>query len=41
LFIVPALDLICVSTAGHYTEPMQNWLPLVIFNRYVLSAAGG
>jgi len=38
LFVVPALDLICVVTAGHYTEAMQNWVPLVIFNRYVLPA---
>jgi len=38
LFIVPALDLICVVTAGHYADAMQNWVPLVIFNRYVLSA---
>jgi CubicO group peptidase (beta-lactamase class C family) len=38
LFVVPSLDLICVVTAGHYTDPMQNWVPLVIFNRYVLPA---
>jgi CubicO group peptidase (beta-lactamase class C family) len=38
LFVVPAFDLICVITAGHYTEAMQNWVPLVIFNRYVLPA---
>ena len=38
LFIVPALDLICVVTAGHYTDAMQNWLPLLILNRYVLPA---
>jgi CubicO group peptidase (beta-lactamase class C family) len=38
LFIVPALDLICVVTAGHYTDAIQNWLPLLIFNRDVLPA---
>jgi len=38
LFIVPALDLICVITAGHYTDAMQNWLPLLLFNRDILSA---
>ena len=41
LFIVPALDLISVVTAGHYTDTMQNWLPLSIFNRYVLPAIAG
>jgi CubicO group peptidase (beta-lactamase class C family) len=40
LFIVPTLDLICVITAGHYNQPMQNWLPNVIFNRYVLAGIG-
>jgi CubicO group peptidase (beta-lactamase class C family) len=38
LFIVPTLDLLCVLTAGHYADAMQYWLPLLIFNRYVLSA---
>ena len=38
LFIVPALDLVCVVTAGHYTDAMQNWLPLLLLNRDVLPA---
>jgi CubicO group peptidase (beta-lactamase class C family) len=38
LFVVPALDLICVVTAGHYTDSIQNWLPLLLFNRDVLPA---
>jgi CubicO group peptidase (beta-lactamase class C family) len=38
LFVVPALDLICVMTAGHYTDAIQNWLPLLLFNRDVLQA---
>ena len=38
LFIVPTLDLVCVVTAGHYTDGMQNWLPLLILNRDVLPA---
>jgi CubicO group peptidase (beta-lactamase class C family) len=37
-FVVPALELAAVVTAGHYGEPMQLWLPLVLFNRYVLRA---
>jgi CubicO group peptidase (beta-lactamase class C family) len=38
LFVVPALELAAAVTAGHYGEPMQLWLPLVLFNRYVLRA---
>lgn len=38
LFVVPALDLVCLVTAGHYTDAMQNWLPLLIFNRDILPA---
>jgi CubicO group peptidase (beta-lactamase class C family) len=40
LFVVPALDLVCLVMAGHYTDAMQNWLPLLIFNRDVLPAVG-
>ena len=38
LFIVPDLDLVCVVTAGHYADAMQNWLPLLLLNRDVLPA---
>jgi CubicO group peptidase (beta-lactamase class C family) len=38
IFIVPGLDLVAVITAGHYASPTQVWLPLLIFNRYVLGA---
>ena len=41
IFIVPALDLVVVVTAGMYANPIQAWLPLVIFNRYVLAAIAG
>jgi CubicO group peptidase (beta-lactamase class C family) len=40
LFVVPPLDLVAVITAGHYSDPtIEVWLPLLIFNRYILSAA--
>jgi CubicO group peptidase (beta-lactamase class C family) len=39
LFIVPALELVAVITADHYSDPMEVWLPLLIFNRYLLPAA--
>ena len=38
LFVVPALSLVAVITAGHYADPMQSWLPLVVLNRHVLGA---
>lgn len=38
LFIVPSLDLVCAMTAGHYNQPIQGWLPLVLLNRHVLEA---
>jgi CubicO group peptidase (beta-lactamase class C family) len=38
MFVVPTLDLVCVVTAGHYTDAMQNWLPLLLLNRDVLPA---
>jgi len=36
LYVVPALDLVAVTTMGHYGDPMQGWLPLVILNRFLL-----
>jgi CubicO group peptidase (beta-lactamase class C family) len=39
IFIVPALDLVTVVTAGLYTDNLQASVPLVVLNRYVLSAA--
>lgn len=38
IVVVPELDLVVVITAGLYGNPMQAWLPLLIFNRYVLAA---
>src|SRR4029077_12598920 len=38
LFVIPALDLLVVVTAGLYCDPMQGWLPLVILLRFLLSA---
>ena len=39
LFIVPALDLVVVTTTGLYNSPMQRWVPWDIFRRYVMNAA--
>ena len=38
VFVVPALDLVVVITAGLYTSPMQRWVPWEIFRRYVVVA---
>lgn len=38
IIVVPELDLVVAITAGLYASPMQAWLPLLIFNRYVLGA---
>ena len=38
LFVVPALDLVVVITAGLYASPMQRWVPWTIFRRYVVDA---
>ena len=41
IIIAPELDLVTAITAGLYGSPMQGAvLPLTIFNRYVLTAAG-
>jgi CubicO group peptidase (beta-lactamase class C family) len=36
MYVVPSLGLVVVVTAGHYSDGMQAWVPLVILNRYVL-----
>lgn len=38
IFVVPALNLVAVVTAGLYADAVHGQLPLVIFNRYVLGA---
>jgi hypothetical protein len=38
LFIVPDSERVCVVTAGQYDNAAMEWLPLRIFNRYVLPA---
>ena len=39
IFVVPALDLVAVVTAGLYNDNLQGSVPFVILNRYVLPAA--
>jgi CubicO group peptidase (beta-lactamase class C family) len=39
IFIVPALDLVTVVTAGLYNDNLQGSVPFVVLNRYVLAAA--
>lgn len=38
LFVVLALELAVVVTAGHYGDAMQAWVPLIILNLHVLPA---
>ncbi|CAN5670009.1 hypothetical protein BH11PSE3_BH11PSE3_43830 [soil metagenome] len=38
LFVVPALDLVVMITAGHYRSALQGAIPSGIFNRVVLPA---
>jgi CubicO group peptidase (beta-lactamase class C family) len=38
LFVAPSLDLVVVTTAGLYNNPLDGRLPLEIFNDYVLPA---
>jgi CubicO group peptidase (beta-lactamase class C family) len=38
LFVVPALDLVVVTTAGLYNNPTQRRVPWEIFRRYVVGA---
>jgi CubicO group peptidase (beta-lactamase class C family) len=39
IYIVPALDLVAVVNAGLYRSPLQNSVPLIVLDRYVLAAA--
>ncbi|HXA25998.1 MAG TPA: serine hydrolase [Acetobacteraceae bacterium] len=39
IFVVPALDLVAVVTAGLYNDNLQGSVPLVVLNQYVLPAA--
>src|SRR5262245_15492736 len=36
MYVVPSVGLVLVVTAGHYSDGMQGWVPLIILNRYVL-----
>jgi CubicO group peptidase (beta-lactamase class C family) len=38
VFIVPALDLVVVVTAGLYHSPLQSSVPIAVMNRFVLTA---
>ena len=38
LYVVPALDLVVMITAGHYRDSLQGPIPFGIFNRVVLPA---
>src|SRR5262245_59660966 len=38
LYVVPALDLVVMINAGHYSGPLQSVIPAAIFNRVVLPA---
>ncbi len=38
LYVVPALDLVVMITAGHYTQALQGVIPAGIFSRIVLPA---
>jgi CubicO group peptidase (beta-lactamase class C family) len=38
VFIVPALDLVVVVTAGLYHSFTQSWVPIAVLNRFVLAA---
>ena len=38
LYVVPALDLVVMITAGHYRDGLQGTVPFGIFNRVVLPA---
>lgn len=38
LYVVPALDLVVMVNAGHYSSPLQGVIPLGIFTRVVLPA---
>jgi len=36
IYVVPSLGLVVVITAGHYSDGMQAWVPLIVLNRYIL-----